>query len=84
MVIRQKEDTTLQKKNAFFHVYFFWQLSSLKNLSNVFYMRFDLRLFGKIPEFAVFHFPNVLIKAPIIAFVEIFMQFDPLGEMLFQ
>jgi hypothetical protein len=47
-------------------------------------MRFDLRLFGKIPEFAVFHFPNVLIKAPIIAFVEIFMQFDPLGEMLFQ
>ena len=84
MLIRQKEDTALQKKNALFHVYFFWQLSSLKNTSNVFYVRFDLRFFGKIPELAILHFPNVLIKAPIITLVEIFMQFDPLGEMLFQ
>ncbi len=65
-------------------MYFFWKLSSLENLPNVFYVRFNLRFFGKIPELAVFHFPNVLIKAPIITFVEIFMQFDPFYKMLFQ
>ncbi len=53
-------------------------------MSNVFTFGFDFRLFWKIAEFSVFHFPNMLVKATIVTFIKIFAQLDPLDKMLFK
>ena len=53
-------------------------------MSNVFSFWFDFRFFWKITEFPIFHFPNVLIEASIVTFIEIFMQFNPFNKLLFK